>query len=66
MIWIFMICKKIKKTIIEYRTRCYKNCFQKTFLESSEFLENKITDAVTKPNNDKVMKNDENPKGVKK
>ena len=40
------------KTINRYRTRFLKNCFQKVVHKASEFLENKILDAVTKSNND--------------
>ena len=39
-----------KQTIIRYRTRLFKNCFQKIAHKAEEVLGNKIADAVTKSN----------------
>ena len=40
-----------------YRTRCCKNCFQKSrFIKQLYFSEKKVADAVTKSNNDKFVK----------
>ena len=44
------------KTIIGYWTRFLKNYFQNYFCFLKEFLGNKIADAVTKPNDDKIVK----------
>ena len=44
--------RKYKKTIIEYRVRHFKNCFQKVVLKAGKLLGNKIADAMTKRNDD--------------
>ena len=44
------------KTIIGYWTRCCKNSFQKEVHKAGEFLRNEIEDAVTKSNDDKIVK----------
>ena len=41
--------------IIWYRTRCFKNCFQKVVYKTDEFIGNKIASAVTKLNEDKIV-----------
>ena len=46
--------------MIGYRTKFFENCFQKVVDKTDEFLGNKITDAVTKSNNGKNMKPDDN------
>ena len=48
--------RKYKKTIIEYRVRHFKNCFQKVVLKAGKLLGNKIADAMTKRNDDKTVK----------
>ena len=45
--------RKYKRTVTGYRTRFFKNCFQKVVHKAGESSENKIADAVTKSNNDK-------------
>ena len=50
--------RKYKKIINRYRTRYYKHCFQKGSPLAGKFLGNKITDEVTKSNNDKVEKHE--------
>ena len=52
----------MQKTIIGYRT--FKNRFQKVVHKAGEFLGNKIAYAVTKSNDDKIEKPDENPRNV--
>ena len=49
-VWIFIISKKIWKTIIRYRT-----C-KKVVHKTGEFIGNKISDAVTKSNDYNVEK----------
>ena len=48
--------RKYKKTIIEYRVRRFKNCFQKVVLKAGKLLGNKIADSMTKWNDDKTVK----------
>ena len=48
--------RKYKITIIEYRVRRFKNCFQKVVLKAGKLLGNKIADAMTKRNDDKTVK----------
>ena len=52
----------MQKTIIGYRT--FKNRFQKVVNKAGEFLGNKIACTVTKSNDDKIEKPDENPRNV--
>ena len=52
------------KTIIGYRTRFFKNCFQKVIHKAGEFLGNKIGDTITNSNGDKIVKPDENLRNV--
>ena len=58
--------RKYEKTMIGYRTRFFKNCFQKVAHKASEFLGNKIADAVTKWNDNKIVKPDEKPRNHEK
>ena len=62
-IQIFFIQEKILKIIIGCKTTCSKKCFQafkkvvhKTAKATSELVENKIADAVTNSNGDKVVR----------
>ena len=41
-----------------------KTTSKKLFHKAGEFLKNKIQDAVTKSNDDKIVKPDENPRKV--
>ena len=45
-----------KKTIIEYTTRFFKNCFQKRSLYNRWISGNKMADVVTMSNSNKVVK----------
>ena len=63
--WFSSFARKYTKTIIGYRTRCCKICFQKVLHKAGEFLGNKIADAVTKSNNDKIVKPGKKPRNVK-
>ena len=41
------------------------NCFSKVVRKTGEFIGNKVTGAVTKSNDDKIVKLDENPRNLK-
>ena len=56
MIWIFIICEKMQKTIVGQKARFFKNSFQKLVHKASEFLKNKVADAGTKSNDEKLVK----------
>ena len=59
----YYLQENIKKTI-GCSTRFFKNCFQKVVHKIGEFLGNKIADALTKSNDEKIVKPDENPRNV--
>ena len=46
----------MKKATTGYSTRCSKTYFQKVVHKTNKFIGNKIADAVTKSNNDKIVK----------
>ena len=48
--------RKQYKTIFGYRTSSLKAASKKVVIKAGEFLGNKIADAVTKSNNDKIVK----------
>ena len=59
----YYLQENIKKTI-GCSTRFFKNYFQKVVHKIGEFLGNKIADALTKSNDEKIVKSGENPRNV--
>ena len=53
---ILSFARKYKKQLLDTGTDSLKNASQKVVHEAGGVLENKITDAVTKSNNDKIVK----------
>ena len=56
--------KKYKKHLLDTGLDSLKSTSKKVVQKAGEFLGNKITDAVTKWNDDKIVKPDENPRNV--
>ena len=56
--------RKFKKHLMDTGLDSLKTISKKVVHKASEFLGNKIADVVTKSNDDKIVKPDENPKNV--
>ena len=56
--------RKYKKQLFDTRLDSLKIASKKVVHKAGEFLRNKIADAVTKSNDDKIVKPDENPRNV--
>ena len=56
--------RKYKKQLLDKGLDSLKTASKKVVHKSGEFLGNKITDAATNPNHDKIVKPNENPRNV--
>ena len=56
--------KNIKKKLLDTGLNSLKIASEKVFHKAAEFLRNKIADAVTKSEDNKTVKPDENPRNV--
>ena len=55
-IWIFIICEKNKKQLFDTGLDALKTTSKKVVHKTGKFVGNKIADAVTKSNDDKMVK----------
>ena len=53
--------RKYKKQLLDTGLDAVKSASKKVIQKADEFLGNKIADTVTKSNNGKIVKSDENP-----
>ena len=60
------LARKYKKQLLDTGQDAVKTASKKQSNKAGEFIGNKIGDAVTKSNNDKIVKLDENPRNVEK
>ena len=58
------IARKYKKKLLHTGLDALKTATEQVVHKTDEFLENKIADAVTKSNDDKIVKPDENRRNV--
>ena len=59
-----MIAKKYKKQLLNTGLDSLKTASKNLVHKAGEFIGNKIADAVTKSNYDKIVKPDKNPRNV--
>ena len=56
--------RKYKKQLFDTTLNAVKTASKKVVHKAGKHLENKIVETVTKSNNDKIVKRDENPRNV--
>ena len=54
----FIISKKIKKQLLDTGLDSLKNASKKVVNKASKFIGSEIADAITKPNDDEIVKQD--------